>query len=126
MKLILKVSAFLASLAVLLMPVSAMALTSQFEDTFIETAEYCVTSTDLECEELVLGNISQVRASSEGEQYDFELTTFAASIAGLWDDSMSASACSRLAAALVEISESVESDSLASNIAILAAVVRRM
>jgi hypothetical protein len=124
MNFILKISAILVSLAVFLLPVSVTAQTSQFETMFIESAEYCVSSTDDACEELVLSNISQVRGASQDEQYDFELTTFASSIADVWDDGMSLSVCSRLADALIEISESVESDSLASNIAILAVVVR--
>lgn len=124
MKFNLKISAILASLVVFLLPVSVTAQTSQFETVFIETAEICVSSADGECEELVLSNISQVRGATQGEQYDFELTAFSASIADVWDDGMSLSACSRLADALIEISESVESDSLASSIAILAVVVR--
>jgi hypothetical protein len=118
-----KISAIFAILVISLSAVPATAQTSQFEGMFIETAEYCVTSTDEECEELVLSNISQVRGATQGEQYDFELTTFAASIAGVWDDSMPLSVCLRLADALVEIANSVESEELASNIAILAVVV---
>ena len=118
-----KISAICAVLMISMSAVSATAQTSQFEDMFIETTEYCISSTDGECEELVLSNISQVRGATQGEQYDFELTTFAASIADAWDDSMPLSVCSRLADALVEISESVESEELASNIAILAVVV---
>jgi len=117
-------TALFTGLTALLLSVSAMAQTSLFEETFIETVEFCIGSTDDECEELVLGKISQVRSASQGEWYDFELTIFAASIADAWDDSMSLSVCSRLADALLEISESVESDTLASNIAILSTVIR--
>ena len=118
-----KVSAIFAVLVTSLSADFATAQTSQFEGMFIETAEYCVTSSDGECEELVLNNISQVRGATQGEQYDFELTAFAASVADVWDDDMPLSVCSRLADALVEIANSVESEELASNIAILAVVV---
>jgi len=118
-----KISTTFAALVIALSASLATAQTSQFESTFIETAEYCVSSSDSECEELVLSNISQVRGATQGEQYDVELTVFAASIAGVWVDDMPLSACTRLANALVEIANSVESSELASNIAILAVVV---
>ena len=118
-----KISKIFAVLVISLSPVSATAKTSQFQSMFIKTAEYCVNSTDEECDALVLSNISQVRGATQDELYDFELTTFAAAIADVWDDSMPLSVCLRLANALVEISESVESEDLASNIAILAVVV---
>ncbi len=123
MNLISKISAISLSLMISLSAVSATAQTSQFEGMFIETTEICISSTDRECEELVLSNISEVRDATQGEQYDFELTTFAASIADAWDDSMPLSVCSRLANALVEIANSVESEELASSIALLAVVV---
>lgn len=124
MKFVVKLSAVLAPFAIVLFPFAAPAQPAQFNSTFIETAEYCISSTDDECQELVLNNISTVRGATQGEQYDSELSAFAAAIADEWDDGMSQSACERLADALVAISESVESDSLASNIILLATVVR--
>ena len=118
-----KRTALLAGLAVLLSPVSAFALVSPFEDTFNETADNCVTSSDRNCGAMVLSNISQVRGSTEGEQYDFEIATFAASVADVWDDSLPVAACIRLSDALILISNSAEDSGLAGSIASVAEVV---
>lgn len=118
-----KNTALLVGLTSFLLPNMALALVSQFVDTFSETANSCVTTTDRMCDALVLSNISQVRGTSEGEQYDFEMATFAASVADEWEDTLPIAVCARLSNALVLISKSTETASLATNIVNLAEVV---
>ena len=110
-------------LIILLLPLTAFAQASPFQQRFDDAALFCSTSSETECVNLVLAILADLQRLTAGEQYDFELASFVVALVGVLDENSSSAMFDVISEAITQVAQSATDPDQAAQLLLIAELV---
>lgn len=112
-----------AGLIICSLPFTAIAQTPELQARFDAAATFCNTSTEDECLSLVYSILADIRAQYSGEQYDFALASFVATLAAVPNASSSSTTFDVIAAAIEGVANAATDPAQAAQMLVIADII---